>query len=542
MSGIAGRTNYADWNKKTSSLLSELESEEEAQRLESKAALGHDKHSFSSAEAEEKDKLAKAAKVKKLLDSYKKRENSSVQEISNVLENNKKTTRFITRDDVDAGKRVLNISDTTGPGHIILTEDLSNLESRTGANTTLEAKSYPEDFENAAEMHKSGKIYGIVKVHLSNVNDCTLTFKCKVITGLLEVSHCRNLTIKLSKESTIVTVQADLCQNLTIEFHDAPSGKGITQPGVPTTKFWGDDADDRIFHAGVENLVVKTFRDGILDLGVVADYKKDGAVTVGNASAEEVQFVINVVNGELVNERVLRQGSATGTTIAGAVSGEGGMSARAMTAREMKEVEMKKKEIQKALDGTIGNGIKIIDKDGNEVVKKAESKTSDDDELVIEEVYAGMNSDDIKAIVTDCETQKSKGNESFGAGEYAQAILLYTLALDRASELPDASEVAPKNPLFARHVVLSNRSACFLKLGEHEKALKDAIDAAKMEPTYIKAIFRQGLALHAMGRYQEAIEQLAAALKLEPKNKQVKQALQFAEVRMHQEIRKRMEG
>ena len=63
-----------------------------------------------------------------------------------------------------------------------------------------------------------------------------------------------------------------------------------------------------------------------------------------------------------------------------------------------------------------------------------------------------------------------------------------------------------------------------------------------MEPTYIKAIFRQGLALHAMGRYQEAIEQLAAALKLEPKNKQVKQALQFAEVRMHQEIRKRMEG
>jgi tetratricopeptide (TPR) repeat protein len=63
-----------------------------------------------------------------------------------------------------------------------------------------------------------------------------------------------------------------------------------------------------------------------------------------------------------------------------------------------------------------------------------------------------------------------------------------------------------------------------------------------MEPTYIKAIFRKGLALHAMGRYQEAIEPLAAALKLEPNNKQVKQALQFAEVRMHQEIRKRMEG
>jgi cytochrome c-type biogenesis protein CcmH/NrfG len=45
-----------------------------------------------------------------------------------------------------------------------------------------------------------------------------------------------------------------------------------------------------------------------------------------------------------------------------------------------------------------------------------------------------------------------------------------------------------------------------------------------------------------MGRYQDAIQALAAAHQLEPKNKQIKQALQFAEVRMHQEIKKRMNG
>jgi cytochrome c-type biogenesis protein CcmH/NrfG len=69
--------------------------------------------------------------------------------------------------------------------------------------------------------------------------------------------------------------------------------------------------------------------------------------------------------------------------------------------------------------------------------------------------------------------------------------------------------------------------------------LKDATEAVRLEPTYVNGVFRKGLALHAMGRYQEAIAPLAAASKIEPKNKQIKQALQFAEVRMHQEMRKR---
>ena len=96
--------------------------------------------------------------------------------------------------------------------------------------------------------------------------------------------------------------------------------------------------------------------------------------------------------------------------------------------------------------------------------------------------------------------------------------------------------------LFARDVTLSNRAACFLKMGDHEKALSDAKQATDMVPSNTKAWFRQGLALHAQKRYQEAIPVLAKAHKLQPKNAQIKEALQFAEVRMTQEMRKRMEG
>ena len=63
-----------------------------------------------------------------------------------------------------------------------------------------------------------------------------------------------------------------------------------------------------------------------------------------------------------------------------------------------------------------------------------------------------------------------------------------------------------------------------------------------LQPSYVKSAFRKGLALHAMGRFHEAVPTLGAAHRIEPKNKQIKQALQFAEVRLQQEMRKRMEG
>jgi tetratricopeptide (TPR) repeat protein len=123
--------------------------------------------------------------------------------------------------------------------------------------------------------------------------------------------------------------------------------------------------------------------------------------------------------------------------------------------------------------------------------------------------------------------------------------------LHRASELPDAEPIKSSSssesntkPFFPRYIVLSNRSASlFLKLeGHRDKALDDGNKAERLDPTHVKGTFRKGLALHAMGRYRDAIESLSSALKLEPKNKQIKQSLQFAEVHMTQEMRKMREG
>ena len=559
--GVAGRIDYDSWEKRVSNLTKELDEEDEKEKEAATAALGLDgKHARSQAEAEEKAKAKEMQKAKQRLEAYQKRESGVTEALSALLgpvddentaqvEEKHLEIKYVTRESIGAGKRVLTVADTKGPGKIVLTQDLTNLESGTAANASLKPKSYEDDAENKEEMPEATVHRGIIKLNLRNLHQCSVVIKCKIITGTIEISHCEDVTLIVEgDDATAATIQADLCSNIDIQFHDAPSGKNVplrvrdTNSGPTTTLFWGQDKNDRIYHAGVSNLRVRTFRDGFVDLDTTSDYLKNGAKAVGNAAAEEVQFVTSVIEDKLITERVLRPGE----------SKEIKQGARPITERELRELEKKKSQIEEALDEKLKDMIQIKDKNGDAIEKDAEKKATEKEEEVIEEVYASATKEEIEAIVSSIEDQKAKGNEAFTSGEYAQAILLYTLALDEAAQLPDASDVTDKlnssvvsdpivEQLFPRHVILSNRSACFLKLGHHEKALKDGSDAEILNPPYVKGVFRKGLALHAMGRYREAIDALAKAQKVEPKNKQIKQALQFAEVRMHQEMRKRME-
>ena len=100
------------------------------------------------------------------------------------------------------------------------------------------------------------------------------------------------------------------------------------------------------------------------------------------------------------------------------------------------------------------------------------------------------------------------GNQSFTSGEYAQAAVHYTLAIDLANTADSQSTQFPQpvNPIL--HACYSNRAQCFLKLGQPEKAVEDAKRCTELNPGYCKGQFRYGLALHALGRFPEAIPAL----------------------------------
>lgn len=548
------------------------------------------KYARSADEAIEREKAAKVLQTKRTLDKFKQRETSIIQNLNHVLQHkighhdttnndinvddNDTTTKTvvrITRNDLDAGKRVVSIMDVTGrsmeQSTIVLTSDLSLLESSIPTNTN--AKTFKDDVENDVveaeqETPQQRSIFGVIKVFLSNIRNCTIIIKCKIITGTVEMHNCENVKIQIEKDATVATLQIDLSSHIYLDFHDAVSGKHV--PGTKHTLYWGEDKDDRIFHAGVSNMQVRIYRDGFVDTEITTDYVKDGAEQIGNSSPEEYQFVTSCIHSDtntfgwqLITENVVRAGNTTGTNV------------RAMTPREMAAEQEKRDKAAKYAIQMAEDMIQIKDKDGNVLVRKTtpeadsnnvsetkrneageeneklDNSINDNDDEVIEEVYTSMSRTEIDAIVQECEQLKARGNEAFAAGEYGQAILHYSLCLDKAAELPDTTattgDVANDDAaisLFPRDVIYSNRSAAFLKLGQHDKADSDATMALQFNPMNIKANFRKGLALHASGKYAEALPILAKAYQIEPNNKQIQQAIKFCEVRLEQEYRQRM--
>uniref|UniRef100_A0A7S2JPQ9 Uncharacterized protein n=1 Tax=Leptocylindrus danicus TaxID=163516 RepID=A0A7S2JPQ9_9STRA len=316
----------------------------------------------------------------------------------------------------------------------------------------------------------------IIKVFLEECENLNLKVEAPIVTSMVEITHCKKVEIKVCKYR-LSTLQIDMSKDLLVEYTD------LNCFGLPSSDVHNGD---RIYHAGVSDMVLKvpvfcarTKKASVLERKI--DYIADGAIRVAEQSAQEYQFVTYVDRSSetiaLVTERLHRVGT-----------------------REFTDSELEKKRLE-----------------GNE-----------------RDVELYMQDDERK--IKECETHKAEGNEEFKNGNYTQAVLMYSMAIEKSSCLDKS------RPFQSRHICFANRSACFLKIGHHEKALADAESCIQLDQTYIKGFFRKGLALHAMEKYQEALPVLVQSLKFEPKNKQIKQAIKFCEIKLEMEMRKRMNG
>ncbi|KAG8686964.1 hypothetical protein FRC09_013818, partial [Ceratobasidium sp. 395] len=102
---------------------------------------------------------------------------------------------------------------------------------------------------------------------------------------------------------------------------------------------------------------------------------------------------------------------------------------------------------------------------------------------------------------------KEKGNASFKAGNYPEAIGHYTAAI-----LADSSD--PTFPL--------NRAAAYLKLNKNQGAERDCSTVLKLQPTNVKAMFRRAQARIGLGNFSDARTDLLAAAKADPGNAAVR--------------------
>ena len=88
----------------------------------------------------------------------------------------------------------------------------------------------------------------------------------------------------------------------------------------------------------------------------------------------------------------------------------------------------------------------------------------------------------------------------------------------------DGIEVDPDN-----HVLYSNRSAVYARLGRYAEALSDAERTVGLKAGWPKGYSRLGYALLQLGRYEEAKDKYQEGLKLDPDNQQLKEGLTEAE-------------
>lgn len=91
---------------------------------------------------------------------------------------------------------------------------------------------------------------------------------------------------------------------------------------------------------------------------------------------------------------------------------------------------------------------------------------------------------------------REEGNAAFKNGDFANAVKLYTESIKR-----DPSDARGYN----------NRSAAYMKLMALPEALKDAEEAIKVDPNFVKAYIRKANVLHSMREYTRALEALQAA-------------------------------
>ena len=316
----------------------------------------------------------------------------------------------------------------------------------------------------------------LVKVLVEGCENVAIALACGVKTETLELWKCARTRVLASGEARLKTVQLDLSRDVGLEFECADMCGSIVQ-------------------AGVRGLCV-TFAD---KPGVrMTDSYEQLVERFPGANDTTDQFVSRLVaecEGEpsVCTERLLRLANDFPTT----ESEQAAAVADKQRARDVAAAALRAAE---------ESGSELTDEQRAELRATAAAAAASGGESM------GVGPS------ARAEHRKALGNEAFKAKEFTQAAVLYTEAIELDGSL---------------HVVYANRAACFLQMREFRKALADCKTCQGMAPDYVKAHFREGMALMELAKedgslYADAARAFSKTLDLDPKNVAARSSLPIA--------------
>jgi len=113
------------------------------------------------------------------------------------------------------------------------------------------------------------------------------------------------------------------------------------------------------------------------------------------------------------------------------------------------------------------------------------------------------------------EAKKEEGNNFFKQGQYAEAVVCYT----------EAIELDPFNE-GVRNLLLSNRAVAFLKLNEFDRSIEDCDACLELQPRHVKALRTRAKVHLARNEYETAIHNFEEAYQAAPKGSAMEAELQ----------------
>lgn len=156
----------------------------------------------------------------------------------------------------------------------------------------------------------------------------------------------------------------------------------------------------------------------------------------------------------------------------------------------------------------------ILDYMQSEISKQEETRNGKEVNLLEE---TALSKQDLPEVAPEAKKKaaeaKSRGDDAFKRKDFHTAIDAYTQAIDL--DPTDAT-------------LLSNRSLCWIRLGQPEHALADAKACRALRPDWPKACYREGAALRLLQKFDEAANSFYEGVQLDPENMELVNAFREA--------------
>lgn len=316
----------------------------------------------------------------------------------------------------------------------------------------------------------------IVKLNVESCTNCVIVqTRCIILTGTVEIWSSKE--VSYSTDTHVGTLQLDMCKSVSVSLKE-PSHLG------------------QMVQAAVKKVSVKFTEQPQHDFELTWEKLKEEYDQELKDNDKTTQFISRFVEGKILTEKVVRL---------------------------LNDYPSTQREAKKYQCDSLATRMMIEELEHK--VKSTHTPLSPEEQAKLEhlrkELAQHITGGEELSAEARALAKKMHGNEEFKEGNVPQAMVYYTESLT----------------LFPVTAVYANRAECFIQLKQFDKALDDCEECLKMEPNYIKAHFRKGLALMQLERFKEAGMSFARTLELEPNNKAAKSSMEMARMRLMKELK-----